>query len=147
MRCVNIFTPQPHAIFVMEFLLLLFTISPNISSTVLVKKRVNIPNILYIYCRPEFLMFKVTSLDTKGPNTMSMIHSSWWSTNLRSLVGQEDTLAASDRVIHILTEVIPLHSDQVTGRGCLTCGKSDGTKVGTHMISDGRSIKILHTTI
>lgn len=52
-----------------------------------------------------------------------------WITDLWRLVGNEDTLAAGDGVIHVLTEVIPFHSDQVAGRGCLACANSDGTKV------------------
>lgn len=50
-------------------------------------------------------------------------------TDLWRLVGNEDTLAAGDGVVHVLTEVIPLHSDQVAGRGCLACANSDGSKV------------------
>lgn len=52
-----------------------------------------------------------------------------WITDLWRFVGNEDTLAAGDGVVHILTEVIPLHSDQVAGRGCLAWANSNETKV------------------
>lgn len=56
-------------------------------------------------------------------------------TDLWRLVGNEDTLAAGDGVVHVLTEVIPLHSDQVAGRGCLTCANSDGMMMGTYTVN------------
>lgn len=62
-------------------------------------------------------------------------HSCWWSTNLWSLIGHKDTLPAGDRIIHVLTEVIPLHPDQVTGWGCLTCAENDETNVKTQSMS------------
>lgn len=42
------------------------------------------------------------------------------SPNLWRLIGDKDTLPASNRIVHILTKVVPLYSDQVTGRSCLT---------------------------
>lgn len=59
----------------------------------------------------------------------SMTHRSCWTTNLWSLIGHKDTLSPSDRIIHILAEVVPLDPDQVTGWGCLTFVKNDGGKV------------------
>lgn len=40
---------------------------------------------------------------------------------LRGLVGDHDALPASDRVIHILREVVALHTDEVAGWGRLSC--------------------------
>lgn len=43
--------------------------------------------------------------------------------DLWSLIGHIGTLSAGDRIIHILTEVVSLHSDQVTGWSSLTWRK------------------------
>lgn len=77
----------------------------------------------------------------------SLINSSWWTTNLWSLIGEEDALSASDRIIHILREVIPLHSDQVTGRGCLTFGENFAGKVRMQLVDLSQSFKALMSVL
>lgn len=81
--------------------------------------------------------FEDTGLESNEPSMWCIcpLQSCRRITDLWRLVGNEDTLAAGDGVVHVLTEVIPLHSDQVAGRGCLTCANGDGTMVGTYTVN------------